>query len=195
MTKQKKHISRGDYGYARKYKNTKLVLTLLLFLCIVTDVVMALILYQTKNTILTVVACVMSLPFAKVFIAYLLCIKFDPLNKTDHARVEALSKQYGVKMLYDISISQTEGILFYPALTVYNNNILAFVPKATDAARVKEYTEYMKKSYEGTKYKMRVVITCDLDRFEKELAKLHEPKKEQIQIDRRVRERLLELGV
>lgn len=191
----KQHISRGDYGYARKYKNTRLILTLLLFTCIVTDVVLALVIYQTKNTILTVVACVMSLPFAKMFIAYLLCIKFEPLSKSEHQRAEALEDRYGVKLLYDVSISQSEGLLFYPCLTVFNNNVIAYVPKADSPEQVKEYTEYMKKSYEGTKFRLRIVVVNEWEKFEKELAKIHEPKDEQKKTDRFIMQRLLELGV
>lgn len=191
----KKHISRGDYGYARKYKNTRLLITSILFLCILTDVVLTLVIYQTKSTLLTVLACVMSLPFAKMLISYLLCIRFEPATKAEHEKLEALAEQHHVKLLYDVSVSQTEGIFFYPCLTVHNNNIIAYVPKADANDKIKEYTEVMKKSYEDTKYKLRIVIVADLAKFEKELAKIHEPKDEQKKIDRYIGKRLLELGV
>lgn len=191
----KKHIEKGDYGYARKYKNIRILLTIILFLCIVADVVLGLVLYQTKRTLLTILACVMSLPFAKAFISYLLCVRFTPLKWEEYSETEKLAETYGVKMMYDISVSDTDGMFFYPCLTVTNNNIISYVPDADTQDKIKEYTEHLKKSYAGTKYKLRIVVTSEIGQFEKELGKLHEPKDEQAKIDRYIAKHILELGV
>ena len=190
-----KHIEKGDYGYARKNKNIKLALTLGLFMCILVDVVLALIIYQTRNTLLTILACVMSLPFAKMLISYIMCIKFTPLKKDEYAEIDKLAKDKKVKFLYDISISKEEGIKFYPCVLVLNNNIIAYVPDAQTNDKNHEYTEYLKKVCENTKYKYRTLVVSDKVRFEKEINKISLPDEEDRKVDRYIKERILTLGV
>ncbi len=193
LKKEKKKINKGDYGYARKNKNTKLILTLGLFLCILVDVVLALIIYQTRNTLLTIIACVMSLPFAKMLIGYFMCLRFKPLSKAEYEKTEEVAKANNVKFLYDINISKSEGIMFFPCILVYNNNVIAYVPDASSNDKNHKYTEYLKMSYEGLKFKYRVLVVSSLDRLDREIKKINEPSEDDKKVDRYIAKHLIEL--
>ncbi len=186
---------KGTYGYAKNYKNRKLTGTIVFFLFILIDVIMTLIVFQTRNTIFIVVACLLSLPFAKFLIAYIMCIKFTPLKKEEYERVNEISEKNNAITVYDASISRTEGMRFFPAVSIKNNNMIALCPKADTNDKLKEYKSFLEDVCKGTKYKYRVVITSSVNKYKKELDKIKSPDETTLLIDRHIKERLLDMGV
>ena len=129
--KNKKYYDKGEYGHSKRYKNIRMAFTLVLFMLILTDVVFSLIIFQTRKTLFVIIGCVMAIPFARNLIDFFMALKADPLIKEEYEKVDALSKESGRKFLYDITITETEGVVYIPALAIYNNNIIAYTPKVT----------------------------------------------------------------
>ena len=170
------------------------MLTLACFVFILADVLISLIYFQTNKTLFIVIAAVMSIPFAKNLIGYLMTFKFEPLTEEEYREAERIAEERGTVMAYDISVTASEGILFYPCVAVYNNNVIGLLQKGQNQKK-KDATEYLKKVQERASTKPRVIVVESLKEIERELNRLTPPKEDQVKHDIFIAEKLLELGI
>ena len=216
---KKKKPGKGDYGYAARYKNRKIIMTLICFCCIVADVLIGLIMFQTRATVFTIIACVMSLPFAKNLIGYIMVVKFKPLTPEQYQKAFRIGENNDALMLYDISVSDTEKIYFYPCVAIYGNNVIGLaqamrgesidgfdIEKKAAASKDIHHIEYIKRNEkclaminDNSKVKARVVARLNLQEFDKELYKLSSNTESKAETKKKnelvLKERLLEMGV
>ena len=164
------------------------------FLFIVVDVIFSLVFFQTKKTLFVVVACVMAIPFSKNLIGYLMILKYEPLTEEQHSEAEAIAAKRGMAMAYDVSVTAEAGILFYPCVAVYNNNVIGLLQPGQNQKK-KDAVEYLKKVQERVTTKPRVVVVDSLKDMDRELSRLNPPKEDQAKEDLVIAERLLELGL
>ena len=214
-----KKPQKGEYGYAKRYKNRKIIITFICFCCILADVLIGLIMFQTRATLFTIMACVMSLPFAKNLIGYIMVVKFKPLTQSEYEKVVKIGETEHALICYDISVSDTEKIYFFPCIAIYGNNVVGLaqamkgesvdhVELNKNAASKKDihHVEHLK-AYEkclamindNSKVKARVVACATLQDMEKELYKLSsgdEVKSDsKVKNEKILRNGLLELGL
>ncbi len=191
--KNKKYYDKGEYGHSKRYKNIRMAFTLVLFMLILTDVVFSLIIFQTRKTLFVIIGCVMAIPFARNLIDFFMALKADPLSKEEYDKVDALSKETGRKFLYDITITETEGVVYIPALAIYNNNIIAYTPKVNkpkDREKIKVYINEV--NSEGDNY--RIFVTEKFATFSKEIGKLRDASSETLERDEYITLKLLSMG-
>jgi len=186
-------IAKGNYGYAKSLKRRRLLLMLACFAFILADVIISLVFFQTKKTLFVVVACVMAIPFAKNLIGYLMVIRCEPLTPEEHEAAEKIAEERGFEMAYDISVTATEGVLFYPCVAIYNNNVIGLLQQGQNQKK-KDAVEYLKMVQQGPPTKPRVVVVDSLKDMKRELDRLNPPKEDQIHADVKIAERLMELG-
>jgi hypothetical protein len=135
----------------------------------------------------------MAIPFARNLIDFFMALKADPLSKEEYEKVDALSKETGRKFLYDITITETEGVVYIPALAIYNNNIIAYTPKVTkpkDREKIKDYINEV--NSEGDNY--RIFVTEKFATFSKEIGKLRDASSETLERDEYITLKLLSMG-
>ena len=164
------------------------------FLFILVDVIFSLVFFQTKKTLFVVIACVMAIPFAKNLIGYLMIIKYQPLDEEQHREAEEIAEKHGFAMAYDISVTAEAGILFYPCVAVFNNNVIGLLQPGQNQKK-KDAVEYLKKVQERVNTKPRVIVVEKLKDMDRELSRLNPPKEDQLKADTVIAERLLELGL
>ncbi|MBR6404188.1 MAG: hypothetical protein IKS48_12445 [Eubacterium sp.] len=202
--KDKEYISKvstfdkGHYGHSRKYKNTKMMMVLVLFLFILADVMISLILFQTRKTWFIVFGCIMAIPFARNLIDFIMALKAEPLEGEEYETVSGIEEETGKCFLYDISITDTDGVVYIPCMMVCNNNIVAFVPKVKEASGREKIKKYIGnantlESFSGT-MNFRIVVTENIKTFEKEVRKIKLPDKENKKYDNEMRDRILSMG-
>ena len=184
---------KGNYGYARSLKRKRLLLMLACFAFILADVIISLVFFQTKKTLFVVLACVMSIPFAKNLIGYIMLIRYEPLSPEEHAEAERIAEERGTTLAYDISVTDSAGVLFYPCVAIYNNNVIGLLQSGQNVKK-KNAVEYLKKVQEGSPTKPRVVVVDSLKELKRELDRLNPPKEDQIGADIKIAERLMEIG-
>ncbi len=97
-------------------------------------------------------------------------------------------------MAYDISVTDTDGILFYPCVAVYNNNVIGLLQQGQNQKK-KDAVTYLKKVQERVSSKPRVVVVNQLSEMRRELNRLNPPKDDQKRLDMEIAEKLLELGL
>ena len=190
--------TKGCYGHSKKYKNTKLILVLVIFAFILSDVMISLILFQTRKTWFIVFGCVLSIPFARNIIDFVMALKAEPLSREDYEIVNSIEKSTGKSFLYDISITDTEGLVYVPCMMVCNNNIAAFVPSAKESSKREKIKKYIAEANtlencEKT-LNFRVVVTENIKTFEKEVKKIKLPDEENKKIDDEMKDRILSMG-
>ena len=81
----------GSYGRIRKKRNIKLVMVIFLLLLILADVLFSIIVFHTRKTWFIIIACVMSIPFARNLIDYFMAIKSKPLNKETYEKTKEMA--------------------------------------------------------------------------------------------------------
>lgn len=175
--KEKKNFQKGNYGHLKRYKQIRLIILFVCFLFILTDVVFSLIVFQTRRSLFIVIAAVMSIPFAKNFVSYLLSLKCKPLSKKEFEKTKEYSAKHSLKFLYDISVTDDD-VKFFPVAAIINNGIVAYRPEASDTAEKKASTEYLETVFSDNKDKVRICIVDSLESFDKEITRLKSSSKE-----------------
>ena len=194
----KKSLDKGFYGHSKRYKNTKMMMVLVLFLFILSDVVISLILFQTRKTWFIVFGCILAIPFARNLIDFIMALKAEPLEAEEYETVSAIEKASERSFLYDITITDTDGVVYIPCMMVCNNNIVAFVPKVKEASEREKIKKYIGnantlESFSGT-MNFRRVVTENVKTFEKEVRKIKLPDKENKKYDDEMKDRILSMG-
>ena len=185
----------GCYGHIHSRIISRLILSIVLLLMIVADVIISLLVFHTRKTWFIILACILSIPFARNIIDLFMCFKCKPLDKEEYEKVHQIEEESGRKLLYDISITDEDGLIFVPALILYNNNIIAYTPDVKEVKgreKIKRYINMVNESEEGKGY--RIVVTDNLNTFRKEINKIKEADNEAVSKDHEMSERLLSLG-
>ncbi|MGN0394935.1 MAG: hypothetical protein ACI4EF_06195, partial [Coprococcus sp.] len=139
-----------------------------------------------------------SLPFAKQMVAYILCAGFKPLSKEEYELINSkISYSSNSDIVYDISLSRYEGIIYFPVVVVRNGRMLflytdKFKKKYSNVDSLKKE---IAKSFENQKKPYVIIVTTGIEEFIKKANAIKAPDEEFILKDNKIRETLFELGV
>lgn len=190
-----KSYKKGEYGYLKKYRNSKLIASIVFLLLIAFIVATVIIMFGDTKRVAIVFAILMALPLAKFIIAYILCLKFKPLTMEDYEYIKANSKDCFKDLSFDISITQYEGAKFYPAMLIKNGKVYAFVYDKNFSSKKKEYETWIKNTFSDTKYEYKVFVTDKLDEYVKKINSVSEANRNNKLIDMYIKELIFEKGV
>lgn len=184
-----KKKEKGQYGYIRFYKRTKLLVTLILAIMIASIILSMLLVFGDTSRVGIVFAILLVLPFAKFLIAYIMCAKFEPMPEASYQKIQGQTD--ACDMIYDFVISQTEGMHFYDAVCVRNGSVYAYVSDKNYTANKKEYETFMQKALTNSKYNYIIHIYNDVNTFAKKIHTIQTPNDNTKLIDNYMREQLL----
>ena len=168
-----KSYSKGEYGHSKYYRNIRIVYIIVLLMLILMDVIISQIVFHTRKTPFIIIACILAIPFARNIIDLIMSIKATPLSKDEYDKIYDLSRDLGFRFYYDISITDEDGMVYIPCVSIRGNNIIAYTPdikSARDRERLKKYI--MNVSTEDIS--PRIVVTDKYTTFEKEVNKLRD---------------------
>lgn len=191
-------MEKGQYGYIKKHKKKIITSIIILGVMILTGVILSLVMFKTTKTLIIILPILISLPFAKQIVALIMCSKFKPLTEEEHKKIEkGIHYENRDGILYDISLSRYEGILFFPAVIVRDGRMLFLYQKAFDK-KIPD-VEFLKKeiarSFEMIKKPYVIVTALTVDEFIKKAETIKEPDEDYLVKDQSMREKLFELGV
>ena len=191
-------MGKGQYGYIKKHKKKIITSIVILGVMILTGVILSLAMFKTTKTLIIILPILISLPFAKQIVALIMCSKFKPLSEEDHQKIEkGIHYKNRDGILYDISLSRYEGMLFFPAVIVRDGRMLflyqeAFGKKIPDVEFLKKE---IARSFEMIKKPYVIVTALSVDEFIKKAETIKEPDEDYVVKDQSMREKLFELGV
>ena len=151
--------------------------------------------YGDTSRVIIVFAILLSLPLAKFLIAYIIVAKFNPLTFDQHAKIANNYKNKDSSLMFDITISQYEGIKFYHSMLIKNGKIYALVLNKDYSAKKKDYEKWIAACITGDKYKYKITVYDDIDEYIKKINSVSEPNDNNKLIDRHIREEILSAGV
>lgn len=191
-------MEKGQYGYIKKHKKKIITSIIILGVMILTGVILSLVMFKTTKTLIIILPILISLPFAKQIVALIMCSKFKPLTEEEHKKIEkGIHYENRDGILYDISLSRYEGMLFFPAVIVRDGRMLFLYQKAFDK-KIPD-VEFLKKeiarSFEMIKKPYVIVTALTVDEFIKKAETIKEPDEDYLLKDQSMREKLFELGV
>lgn len=186
---------KGDYGYINAYKKGKLIISLILAAMISFIVITVIIMYGSTNKVAIVFAILLSMPFAKFLIAYIICAKFNPLNKEQYEYIEENTKTSNSKILYDVTISQYEGVKFYHSLCVKNGIVCALVLDKNINKNRADYEKWISACVTDDKYEYKIHVFGDIDAYLKKVNSVSAPNDNTRIVDKHMTERILDTGV
>ena len=184
----------GSYGRIRKKRNIKLVMVIFLLLLILADVLFSIIVFHTRKTWFIIIACVMSIPFARNIIDFVMCLRCNPLDNDTYKAVNEVSDETGRKIIYDLPITDEDGLIFVPAACVYNNNIIAFTPDEKDAKKREKIKKYINMVNDSDDRQCRIFVTDNLNTFKKEISRIKDSEGASDRDDELTMDRLYSLG-
>ena len=191
-------MEKGQYGYIKKHKKKIITSIIILGVMILTGVILSLAMFKTTKPLIIILPILISLPFAKQIVALIMCSKFKPLTEEEHKKIEkGIHYENRDGILYDISLSRYEGMLFFPAVIVRDGRMLFLYQKAFDK-KIPD-VEFLKKeiarSFEMIKKPYVIVTALTVDEFIKKAETIKEPDEDYLVKDQSMREKLFELGV
>ena len=184
----------GSYGRIRKKRNIKLVMVIFLLLLILADVLFSIIVFHTRKTWFIIIACVMSIPFARNIIDFVMCLRCKSLDNDTYKAVNEVSDETGRKIIYDLPITDEDGLIFVPAACVYNNNIIAFTPDEKDAKKREKIKKYINMVNDSDDRQCRIFVTDNLNTFKKEISRIKDSEGASDRDDELTMDRLYSLG-
>ncbi len=187
--------NKGEYGYLKAYKLSKLTIILVLSVMLAAVVIGTILMYGDTSRVIIVFAILLSLPLAKFLIAYIIVAKFNPLTFDQHAKITNNYKNKDSSLMFDITISQYEGIKFYHSMLIKNGKIYALVLNKDYSAKKKDYEKWITACITGDKYKYKITVYDDIDEYIKKINSVSEPNDNNKLIDRHIREEILSAGV
>lgn len=191
-------MEKGQYGYIKKHKKKIITSIIILGVMILTGVILSLVMFKTTKTLIIILPILISLPFAKQIVALIMCSKFKPLTEEEHKKIEkGIHYENRDGILYDISISRYEGMMFFPAVIVRDGRMLFLYQEAFDK-KIPD-VEFLKKeiarSFEMIKKPYIIITALTVDEFIKKAETIKEPDEDYVVKDRSMREKIFELGV
>lgn len=132
-TEQDKNNGKRTVWIYKKHKKKIITSIIILGVMILTGVILSLVMFKTTKTLIIILPILISLPFAKQIVALIMCSKFKPLTEEEHKKIEkGIHYENRDGILYDISISRYEGMMFFPAVIVRDGRMLFLYQKAFD---------------------------------------------------------------
>lgn len=191
-------MEKGTYGYMKRYEKKQVLSIIVLWILIVIGVSLSIGLYDTTKTLIILLPILTSLPFAKQLVGLILCKGFAPLTVEEYQRItEGITYSKDNDILYDISISRYEGILFFPAVVVRDGRLLFLynTPWNKKIHSKDELKKILKAVFEKEKQQYVIMVTTDVDDFIAKAGQIKAPSDEFQGKDAKMRERLFELGI
>ncbi len=120
----KNKISKGEYGHLDNYKRIRLIHGIIILFIIIALITISLIIFHSRKSILTIIACVMAIPFAERILGYFIVFKYKSVDKENHSKITAYD--INDKLLYDVTVSNGDKILYYPVIFMNTEEIFIF---------------------------------------------------------------------
>lgn len=190
-------MEKGTAGYIHSYKKKYGLTALIIFVVIAAMVIGIYLILGTIRHIAVVVPILLTLPFAKIFILWLIVAKYKSMKSEDAVRIEEqLAGRNNVRILYDMALSSYESVSYAPCIVIAQGNVYLLWGGATN----KEYTEEQQREYVQTMiaktgYDFDAITVHSIDELIEQVLEAPVPEEDVSAKCDRLRQRLLDVCV
>lgn len=189
------NITKGSYGYMKKYQKGKLCVSLVLLAMIVFIVSTMYIMFGDTKRVGIVFAILLSLPFAKYIISFIVVAGFKGMKQEDYEHIcEQLDEKQEL-VLYDVVISKYEGMKFFYSVCIKNGKLYALCSSKDFDIEKKKLKEWLLYAVADKKYEYKVQLFTDVDEYIKKIKLTSAPKENTRLVDEYMKKKILEMGV
>lgn len=189
-------MEKGQHGYMNRHKRNVLISIIILGLFVIVGVFFTVAMFNTRKTIFIIIPILVALPLAKQLVAYIMCAGFRELTDEEYSKIKKIWYFGDPSLVYDVSISRYEGIVYFPAAVVRDGRML-FYYNGGYGKKIQNETalkNIITEAFADQK-KYVVIVTTDIESFVAKANKIKEPTEEFVGSDERIRNRLYELGI
>ena len=162
------NTQKGQYGYIKAYRKKRLIIALICLAMIASLLVASFLIFETRKTWLAIIACVIAIPFARNVTDIIMAMRVKPLSKNQYDKVNEEIKKLRDKvyddeigLVYDLTITRSEGIGFIPCAYIMNNNVIIYSPKDNTAKEKEKLEKYADMVNEDKKISCRIFSKKD----------------------------------
>lgn len=186
---------KGEYGYLKYYRLCKLIGVIVFTAMIEFIVITMLLLWGSTSRVIVVFAILLSLPLAKFFIAFIMCVKFKSLDEEDYVSIrDGIKNEHGI-ILYDVAVSRYEGMKFYQSICVKNGKICALAMDKSFEENKKDYEKWLEICVSNSKYTYSIYVFSDVKAYIKKTDSISEANDRNRSIDKHIAKIILEMSI
>ena len=119
-------MEKGQHGYMNRHKRNVLISIIVLGLFVIAGVFFTVVMFDTRKSIFIVIPILVALPLAKQLVAYIMCAGFRELSDEEYSKLKKLSYFEDPSVVYDVSVSRYEGIVYFPAAVIRDGRMLFY---------------------------------------------------------------------
>lgn len=135
---EKKKLQKGEYGYLKKRQHTQILKVLIMALIIIGILVTGIIIYKTKNNILTVLAILVVLPAAKMLVNCIMLCRYKATGQEEYEKISAYEDRN--KICYDMVLCAKDKIFNVKIMTVSKKDVLIYTEdKLNNKEEIEKY--------------------------------------------------------
>lgn len=178
---------KGEYGYLQAYRRQKLLITLILACMIAFVIIGTIIMFGDTGRVMIIFAILLTLPFAKFLIAWIVCAKFVPFDKVQYNNfIKQLEHDDSLQnsLYYDVVVSQYEGMLFFQSMCVRNGRIYALAFESKGTTTSKKYKKWIEACISDAKEPYPVVVFDSVDAYIKKIKSVSTPTEQIARMDK-----------
>lgn len=152
-------MEKGTYGYMDDYKKKKLMVSAVLLALIAAAIITVLVVFQTKNTYFIVIPIILTLPFSKYFVAYIVVQPYVTMAQESYERVcQAAAGNEHVILVYDVTLASEKGISYLDFLIIIDGVVYGCASHSNKKFKASDMQAYLQKIIEGAGYQNKAFV-------------------------------------
>lgn len=159
-------VNKGTYGYIKYKKRHQLIITVATYMISLTVLLVGYLLYQSNQSVFTVLAILIVLPASKYFTGYIIIAPFHSVDRTVYNQVKEKSKENDF-LFTDLVLTSPEKVMNLSFLMIKGDKLFGLCEhkKSND----KYIQEYLQKLIDDRMLSFRVKIEKEYKTFLKDV--------------------------
>lgn len=170
----KKKIKKGDFGYVKAERKKRLITTIILFLIPILAYIGGVIVTETNQNIITIVAIVGCLPACKSLVGLIMIFLVKPMDQTHYEKIVQHAGE--LVMSYEMFLTTYEKNTDVECFAVCGNKVVGFSSKIKGSSQFIE--DHVRKILKQNGYKTEVKVLTELKPFLERLDYMNQHKEE-----------------
>lgn len=170
MKNTKKTGRKGDFQYVSQEKKRRLIKTLCFFAVPVAILIIGLIIFKTRENLLTIGAVVLCLPAGKQLVSLIMIMMYKSMDKEKYQEIE--KHKGSLTMVYENILTNYEKNTFVDAIAICGNQVIGYT--SSEKADIKYVETNTQKIIRHNGYKVTVKVFKDFNHFIERLDTMNE---------------------